>query len=69
MFLCEPYIYILFSFLQHPGGLDIILENAGRDCTGVFQDVGHSKWASKLLLKFKIGMLNEVSIYTAHRKT
>ena len=44
--------------------MDIILENAGRDCTGVFQDVGHSKWAAQLLEKYRIGMLPEVSIYT-----
>lgn len=43
--------------------MDIILENAGRDCTGVFEDVGHSKWAAQLLQKYRIGMLPEVSIF------
>ena len=38
-----------------------MLENAGTDCTMVFQDVGHSKWAVTLLQKYRIGMLLPVS--------
>ncbi|XP_067937537.1 cytochrome b5-like [Watersipora subatra] len=52
-------VYDLTEFqYDHPGGLDVILEHAGRDCTGVFQDVGHSSWAATALQKYKIGMLN-----------
>lgn len=52
----------LFLFiLQHPGGPDILLEHAGRDCTVPFQDKGHTTHAVTLLSKYKIGMLREVS--------
>lgn len=31
-----------FSFLQHPGGEEVLIEQAGRDATEAFEDVGHS---------------------------
>ena len=51
----------LFFISQHPGGPDILLEHAGRDCTVPFQDKGHTTHAVTLLSKYKIGMLREVS--------
>ena len=51
----------LHFILQHPGGPDILLEHAGRDCTVPFQDKGHTTHAVTLLSKYKIGMLREVS--------
>ena len=52
----------LYFILQHPGGADILLEHAGRDCTVPFQDKGHTTHAVTLLSKYKIGMLREVSV-------
>jgi len=42
---------------DHPGGSHIILNNAGTDCTELFNDIGHSSDAKKLLDKYKIGIL------------
>ena len=46
---------------QHPGGLDVIMEYAGRDATVAFMDKGHSKDAWMLLTDFFIGDMVKVS--------
>ncbi|XP_028163963.1 cytochrome b5 [Ostrinia furnacalis] len=51
-------VYDVTKFLEeHPGGEDTLLENAGKDGTQPFEDVGHSEDARELLKKFKIGTL------------
>ena len=52
--------------LQHPGGEDIILENAGRDATVSFMEVGHSKDALLILRKYQVGLLIEVKSFIIH---
>lgn len=42
---------------QHPGGHDILLENAGRDVTLAFRGTGHSQEAIDALKPFLIGYL------------
>lgn len=44
-------------WLQHPGGEEVILEQAGRDGTEAFEDVGHSKEAREMLNKFFVGVV------------
>lgn len=44
-------------FLQHPGGMDVILEYAGRDASMAFR--GHPKFALLLLKHYEIGELPE----------
>lgn len=53
-------VYDVTQFMhEHPGGLDIVMENAGRDATITFDDKGHSGMAYKLLSKYYIGDLIE----------
>ncbi|XP_053692243.1 uncharacterized protein LOC128740704 [Sabethes cyaneus] len=51
-------VYDITSFLQlHPGGHDVLLENAGRDATIPFNGSGHSKAAFASLKMYEIGEL------------
>lgn len=45
----------------HPGGPELILEYAGKDCTKAFNDAGHSVDAIREMKAMKIGDLVEVS--------
>lgn len=47
--------------IQHPGGEEVLLEQAGKDGTESFEDVGHSTDARELMIQYKIGELVEVS--------
>lgn len=51
----------LLNFLsnQHPGGEEVLLEQAGKEATEAFEDVGHSSDARDLMKKYKIGELIE----------
>lgn len=40
---------------QHPGGEEILIENAGVDSTENFEDVGHSSDAREMLEEYYIG--------------
>ena len=44
--------------LQHPGGEEILIENAGSDSTENFEDVGHSSDAREMLEEYLIGELH-----------
>lgn len=50
---------MLFDF-QHPGGEEILIENAGDDGTEAFEDVGHSSDAREMMKSYLIGELAEV---------
>lgn len=39
----------------------MLIESAGKDATKEFEDIGHSKAAQKLLLKFQVGVLQGYS--------
>lgn len=45
---------------QHPGGEEVLLEQAGGDATESFEDVGHSTDAREMLQQYYIGELHEV---------
>lgn len=51
----------LFNFIhfQHPGGEEVLLEQASKDATEAFEDVGHSSDAREMMKRFKIGELIE----------
>ncbi|OLY81277.1 Cytochrome b5 [Smittium mucronatum] len=52
-------VYDITKFLEeHPGGEDVLLENAGLDATMNFDDIGHSDDARTLLKNFYIGDLS-----------
>ncbi|XP_013913345.1 PREDICTED: cytochrome b5 type B isoform X2 [Thamnophis sirtalis] len=40
---------------KHPGGDRVLLEQAGRDATESFEDVGHSRDAKEMLQQYLIG--------------
>ncbi|KAJ8343833.1 hypothetical protein SKAU_G00311620 [Synaphobranchus kaupii] len=52
-------VYDVTSFLeQHPGGKEVLLDQAGADATENFEDVGHSSDARELLRQYFIGELH-----------
>jgi cytochrome b5 len=58
-------VYDVTNYMgNHPGGSELILEHAGKDCTNDFTNFGHSSDASKILKTLKVGELVEVRIYT-----
>ncbi|XP_048371995.1 cytochrome b5 [Sphaerodactylus townsendi] len=49
-------VYDVTPFLhEHPGGEEVLLEQAGRDATESFEDVGHSVDAREMLDQYLIG--------------
>ncbi|XVE94999.1 hypothetical protein REPUB_Repub02eG0058800 [Reevesia pubescens] len=42
---------------EHPGGEEVLLESAGKDASQEFEDIGHSKSAQNLLVKYQVGVL------------
>ena len=49
-------VYDVTKFLaDHPGGSDIMIENAGMDVTNQFEDMLHSKYARLQTTQFHIG--------------
>lgn len=67
-------IYFIFIFLllilcvQHPGGEEVLLEQAGADATESFEDVGHSTDAREMLEQYLIGELHMVGSVSAGKK-
>jgi len=53
-------VYDVSKFLdEHPGGEEVLLEQAGKDATENFEDVGHSSDARDLMKQYLIGELAE----------
>jgi len=52
-------VYDMTKFLEeHPGGGEILLENAGMDSSEQFDDVGHSSDAKEMLEDLFVGNLH-----------
>lgn len=51
------------SFEQHPGGEEVLREQAGGDATENFEDVGHSSDARELSKTYIIGEVHPVSTF------
>ncbi|KAG5849275.1 cytochrome b5-like [Anguilla anguilla] len=52
-------VYDITSFMEeHPGGEEVLLEQAGADATESFEDVGHSTDAREMLEQYLIGELH-----------
>ncbi|XP_071091535.1 cytochrome b5-like [Haliotis cracherodii] len=53
-------VYDVTKFLEeHPGGEEVLLEQAGDDATESFEDVGHSTDARELMKDYLIGNVHE----------
>ncbi|NWQ80478.1 CYB5B protein, partial [Columbina picui] len=52
---------------QHPGGEEVLLEQAGRDATESFEDVGHSTDAREMLKQYYIGEVHPVRTVSKRR--
>lgn len=48
---------VAYYLEEHPGGPEQILGVAGRDATELFEDIGHSRTAKKLLEQMRVGKL------------
>lgn len=49
-------VYDITKYLEdHPGGIPVLVEVAGKDATAEFEDVGHSDEAMELLKPFLVG--------------
>ncbi|XP_071381225.1 cytochrome b5 type B [Centroberyx affinis] len=52
-------VYDITGFLEeHPGGEEVLLEQAGADATESFEDVGHSTDAREMLEQYFVGELH-----------
>ncbi|CAG8602830.1 10127_t:CDS:2, partial [Dentiscutata heterogama] len=52
--------FCIFNFCSlHPGGEEVLLDEAGRDATEAFEDVGHSDEAIEILKGLEIGELKD----------
>lgn len=53
-------VYDVTKFLEeHPGGEEVLLEQAGGDATDAFEDVGHSTDARELMKDYLVGDIVE----------
>uniref|UniRef100_A0A2R8NA96 Cytochrome b5 type B n=1 Tax=Callithrix jacchus TaxID=9483 RepID=A0A2R8NA96_CALJA len=59
-------VYDVTRFLnEHPGGEEVLLEQAGVDASESFEDVGHSSDAREMLKQYYIGDIHPVRTITA----
>uniref|UniRef100_A0A803JF16 Cytochrome b5 n=1 Tax=Xenopus tropicalis TaxID=8364 RepID=A0A803JF16_XENTR len=60
--LIHNKVYDVTKFLEeHPGGEEVLREQAGGDATETFEDIGHSTDARNMSKEFIIGELHPVS--------
>ncbi|KAL7083466.1 hypothetical protein ACP275_14G164400 [Erythranthe tilingii] len=56
-------VYDVTAFLaDHPGGDETLLDSTGKDATGDFEDVGHSKDAKDKMKGLLIGDFDESTL-------
>ncbi|XP_030382727.1 cytochrome b5 [Scaptodrosophila lebanonensis] len=68
--LIHNSIYDVTAFLnEHPGGEEVLIEQAGKDATENFEDVGHSNDARDMMKKYKVGELVESERTTVPQKS
>ncbi|KAL6420443.1 hypothetical protein ACFW04_014443 [Cataglyphis niger] len=57
-------VYNVTPFLnEHPGGEEVLLEQAGNDASEPFEDIGHSTDARQMMESYKIGELVESMLH------
>ncbi|KAF9583025.1 hypothetical protein BGW38_010394 [Lunasporangiospora selenospora] len=51
-------VYDVSGFIdEHPGGEEVLIDEAGHDATESFEDVGHSEEARDIMKRFYVGEL------------
>ncbi|KRX98452.1 Cytochrome b5 [Trichinella pseudospiralis] len=64
--IMENKVYDVTKFLEeHPGGIEVLLEQAGRDATESFEDIGHSNDAREMRDQYYIGDIVEFLYITS----
>ncbi|OWK16287.1 CYB5B [Cervus elaphus hippelaphus] len=62
-------VYDVSRFLnEHPGGEEVLMEQAGGDATESFEDVGHSSDAREMLKQYYIGDVHPVRTRSACKR-
>ncbi|KAF9102687.1 hypothetical protein BGX27_010905 [Mortierella sp. AM989] len=63
-------VYDITGFIdEHPGGEEVLIDEAGRDATESFEDVGHSEEARDILSKWYIGEFKTDGSAEKNKKT
>ncbi|KHJ86845.1 putative cytochrome b5 [Oesophagostomum dentatum] len=71
-FVIGNKVYDVTKFLdEHPGGCEVLLEQAGGDATEAFEDVGHSTDARQMKEEYFVGDLvkEDHQTYSYDKKT
>ncbi|ETN68749.1 hypothetical protein RB195_026482 [Necator americanus] len=71
-FVIGNKVYDVTKFLdEHPGGCEVLLEQAGGDATEAFEDVGHSTDARQMREEYLVGDIveGEKQLYSYDKKT
>lgn len=62
--IIDNVVYDVTPFLEdHPGGAEVLLDNAGRDASECFNDVGHSDDARIWRTRFMVGKVVEAECW------
>ncbi|CAG8652372.1 15366_t:CDS:2 [Cetraspora pellucida] len=64
----NAYLTFFTSNYEHPGGEEVLLDEAGRDATDAFEDVGHSEEALEILKGLEIGEFVKASATMSSKK-
>ena len=62
--VCYIVLFFICLKIKHPGGEEVLLEQAGKDATETFEDVGHSTEAREIMKDLLVGVLPQVFILT-----
>lgn len=59
-FVIKNKVYDVTKFMdEHPGGEEVLLEQAGKDASEIFEDVSHSADAKDMMKAYLVGELPE----------
>lgn len=60
LIIIKNNVYDVTKFLsEHPGGEEVLLEQAGKDSTDAFEGVGHSAEAREMMKRYRVGEISE----------
>lgn len=69
-FVIHNKVYDVTKFMEeHPGGEEVLLEQAGKDASEIFEDISHSADAKDMMKTYLVGELPEAEKVEAVKKT